>query len=121
MANRIRSGVFHSVVGFGLLFATPLFAQNPTAPAAAAPTPPRVVDGNGKFVGWPRSISTADFTNGLNGVERNVNGVWVVIKADPGGFSIADVNSYFFLFTTSDCSGSKYMDASVLPPAGWLT
>jgi hypothetical protein len=39
MANRIRSGVFHGVVGLGLLFATPLFAQTAAAPQAAAAAP----------------------------------------------------------------------------------
>jgi len=112
MANRIRYGVFHSVIGLGLLFTTPLFAQNP-------PSPPKVVDANGNFVGWPRTVFPS-FTNFLTiGVERKINGVWVVIQAGPGGFGLtADRPFAYFLFTSADCSGNKYFDASVLPPAG---
>src|SRR2546429_9512105 len=104
MANRIRCGVFHSVVGLGLLFATPLFAQNAAAPAAATSTPPKVVDANGKFVGWPRTSVFSDpfvAPQPGNGVERNVNGVWIVIPANVSGFASF---IFTFLFTSPDCS-----------------
>src|ERR1700730_17752101 len=117
MANRIRCGVFHGVVGLGLLFATPLFAQA---------APPKVVDANGNFVGWPRTSvfsPTVPIPGGpeitVNGVERHVNGVWLVIQANRGGFAVANT-AFSFLFTSSDCSGNKYLDASKLPPSSWV-
>lgn len=106
----MESPVFHGIVGLGLLFATPLFAQT---------APPKVVDASGNFVGWPRTI-VQGFTNfTVNGVERKVKGVWVVIQASPGGFGLTGDRPFaYFLFTSSDCSGNAYSDASVLPPAG---
>ncbi len=134
MANRIRSGVFHSAVGLGLLIAPPLFAQTAAAPQEAAiaalqreiewlaalPAPPKVVDANGKFVGWPRTSVFSDPFVGEqtgNGVERNVNGVWIVIPANVSGFASF---IFTFLFTSSDCSGATYLGASTLPPDGWV-
>jgi hypothetical protein len=122
MANRIRRGVFHSVVGLGLLFATPLFTQS--AAAQAPPPPPKVVDAAGRFVGWPRALgfsSTPRFPAELGfGVERLVNGIWLAIAADPGGFrDIGTFRGVPLIFTSPDCSGTTYLDASELPPTGW--
>ena len=59
--------------------------------------------------------------NQLVGVERSVNGVWVAIQTDPGGFFVTDDPGIVFLFTSLDCSGTPYMDASTLPPIGFVT
>jgi hypothetical protein len=107
MANRIRCGIFHGVIGFGLLFATPLFAQNAAAPAAATPTPPKVIDANGKF-GWPY---------GNSGVERNINGTWGTITVGPQGFVNNGPQVYY---ATANCSGTKYLFAISLPTTGFV-
>jgi hypothetical protein len=115
MGNRIRCGAFDVIVGLGLLFATPLFAQSAAPAGGQGPpgTPPKVVDAKGNFVGY---------LLGQDIVERNVNGVWVAMGAHaPIGFDITDPTRIFFFFQSGDCSGTKYISVFDLPVPGIVT
>jgi len=72
-------------------------------PASAGPatSPWRVVDSQNQFVGFP--------VFGGSQVAREVGGVWLLLRATPDGFNWANLG--VVLFTTSDCSGTPYLNA----------
>jgi hypothetical protein len=135
MGDNVCWKAFQSVVSLvlGLLFATPLSAQSMGNLDPANSAPPKVVDARGNFVGWPRastyifiwsngsnSGTSASYSNLFNGVERNINGVWVLIPTGPGGFAVNLPGFSTVYYKSSNCSGIGYMDANSLPPIGFV-
>jgi hypothetical protein len=113
MTSRIRSRISYGIVGLGLLFATPLFAQAPSLLQTLTGTPPsRVVDSNGKLVGHLLGQGT---------VQREINGVWVVLNVAAEGFGQTQPNNIFYFSTSSTCSPPFYMAADQLPVTGVVT
>jgi hypothetical protein len=71
--------------------------------AYAAGAPPIVVDADGKVVGT---------LIGQNRIMRDIGGLLVGIDVTVGGFSSTSVP---LLFTTTDCTGTKYRSNQSLP------
>src|SRR5271169_5620520 len=92
----IRRGVFHALVGFGTVFATPLVAQNAAVQSnAATKSPPLfqgiMVDAKGKDVGriYISVVPTGAFVgNSGNIVIRQIDNIWVALP-------VADFTSGF--------------------------
>jgi hypothetical protein len=87
-----------------------------------AATPPKVVDANGKFVGWPSTGAFYDHYIGaytVSGTILKINVVWILVQTDRTGFSnLSNNNSFSFYFASLDCTGAKYLAAYGLPPVG---
>jgi hypothetical protein len=96
--------------GLGLLFATPLFAFDSKG-GEHEHDALLVADANNKIVGNLVSQDT---------VARYINGAWVSILSYPNGFSpngSPNGSVLTYLFQSSNCSGTKYMNAD-LPTSG---
>lgn len=90
----IRMGSVAAVVLAGLLFASAVQAASP-----GNGRPFRVIDRNGALVGY---------TVSENVVAREINGLWVSFYVHTG-LGIFDSNAIYIYFTSSDCSGTRYI------------
>ena len=108
-------GLFHALLGFGLLIATPLFAQNASVETNASLTAPPVfqglmVDAKGKTVG--RLVVNV---YGTNFVVRQISGAWVELPVDgvTTGFQITNNNNTVaYYYQSIDCTGQAYFSVS---------
>ena len=97
-----RSTKEHRAVKAAFLTLAILIATSPLAsalPPGSGGRPFRVIDRNGALVGY---------TVNENLVAREINGNWVTFYVHTG-LGIFDSNAIYVYFTTTDCSGTRYI------------
>lgn len=125
MKNALAAAVRTAVGVAACVAIAPPVSADSTPPDEQSP--PRVMDRYDKFVGWPGArvsspVGSASSPQPVNVVLRKVNGTWVAIPADVRGFVTATalVANAVYLYTTTNCTGQAYVNATELPPVGWI-
>jgi hypothetical protein len=119
MGNRFRSNCLRlTALGLGLFVATPVFAWERERESGNENVLV-VVDANNKLVGNFSGVQLVG-TSGSAILYRNINGVWVGLSYGLNGLAISSIQAVAYLFSSSNCTGSRYLNAESLPVAGTI-
>jgi hypothetical protein len=118
MGNRLRSNCLRSTaLGFGLFVATPVFAwERQKDSDRGNENVLVVVDANNKLVGNFGGVQSIGTSGGA--ILRNVNGVWVGLSYSVNGLTISSTQVVTYAFSSSNCTGNRYLNAESLPVTG---
>jgi hypothetical protein len=94
----------------GLLAGTAMAGQSTGAPNGTRASALVVVDRKGAVVG--------NFSAG-NVIREIEKGVWVSFAVARAGIGVVPLNSVRFLYTSSNCTGTAYLDVSEIPIQGY--
>ena len=99
-----------SALAIGLLGSASVMAAAPDKTPAGT----EVVDSTGAVL--------ANLAVGQSLIERQINGVWyAVYTAIRDGLFVATSNLPTIYYTSTNCTGTGYLDARFLPPIAYLT
>ena len=99
-----------AALAIGLLGSASVMA----APPDKTPAGTQVVDSTGAVLG--------NLAVGQSLIERQINGAWyAVYTAIRDGLFVAPANFVVIYYTSTNCTGTAYLDARFLPPIVWLT